>query len=117
MTALLANPGAALDSADVRRLIAGREQVMKGQLARLHNPNALERWTQYGLFLVSGCSPPPKCSLAERRRTVKSSSETRSRLKSRVACMLWSTPWTQGARDGIRPPHPPATSARHRVGV
>ena len=44
MTALLTNPGAALDSADVRRLIAGREQVMKGRLARLHNPNALERW-------------------------------------------------------------------------
>ena len=44
MTAVLANPVTALDNPDVRLLIADRERVMKGQLARLHNPRALERW-------------------------------------------------------------------------
>jgi hypothetical protein len=44
ITALLADPAAALDHPEVRRLISRREQVMKGGLARLHNPSALERW-------------------------------------------------------------------------
>lgn len=44
MTSLLADPAAALDHPEVRRLIARREQVMKGGLARLNNPSALERW-------------------------------------------------------------------------
>jgi hypothetical protein len=44
MTTLLADPTRALDLPDVRSLIASREQVMKGRLARLQNPAALERW-------------------------------------------------------------------------
>lgn len=51
ITALLADPAAALDHPDVRRLIARREQVMKRGLARLHNPSALERWNgRSGLY-------------------------------------------------------------------
>ena len=45
MTAALADPNAAIDDQSVRLLIAGRERDLKGQLARLYNPRALERWS------------------------------------------------------------------------
>ena len=44
MSAVLAGPKAAIDAPATRTLIASRERQMKGQLARLHNPRALERW-------------------------------------------------------------------------
>ena len=45
MAAALADPEGAIDSTVVQSLIASRERQMKGQLARLHNPRALERWS------------------------------------------------------------------------
>ena len=45
MSAVLAGPKAAIDAPATRTLIANRERQIKGQLARLHNPRALERWT------------------------------------------------------------------------
>ena len=44
MAAVLADPTRAFDDPAVRSLIASRERAMKGQLARLHNDRALERW-------------------------------------------------------------------------
>ncbi len=44
MSAVLANPIGAIDDPGARSLIASRERQMKGQLARLYNPRALERW-------------------------------------------------------------------------
>ena len=44
MSTVLADPKAAIDDSAVRSLVASRERQMKGQLARLHNPRALERW-------------------------------------------------------------------------
>jgi hypothetical protein len=41
----LENPATALDDNVMRSLVAAREREMKGQLARLHNPRALERWS------------------------------------------------------------------------
>ena len=45
MSAVLAGPKAAIDASATQTLIASRERQMKGQLARLHNPRALERWS------------------------------------------------------------------------
>lgn len=44
MTRALEEPASALDDESMRQLIKYREREMKGQLARLHNPGALERW-------------------------------------------------------------------------
>ena len=41
---LLADPATAPDDPAIRVLIADRERLMKGGLARLHNERALERW-------------------------------------------------------------------------
>lgn len=54
MTAVLADPAGTLDDRAVRDLIEGREREMKGQLARLHNPRALERWNgQSGVYQLT----------------------------------------------------------------
>ena len=44
MTLALDDPRNAIDSAAARELIRMRERQMKGSLARLANPRALERW-------------------------------------------------------------------------
>jgi hypothetical protein len=54
MSEVLADPPGALDDRAVRDLIAAREREMKGQLARLHNPRALERWSgQSGVYQLT----------------------------------------------------------------
>jgi hypothetical protein len=45
MRRVLEDPTTALDDPATRSLVATREREMKGQLARLHNPAALERWS------------------------------------------------------------------------
>ena len=45
MRRALEDPTTALDDPATRSLVAAREREMKGQLARLHNPSALERWS------------------------------------------------------------------------
>jgi hypothetical protein len=45
MRRVLEDPRTALDDPTTRSLVAAREREMKGQLARLHNPSALERWS------------------------------------------------------------------------
>jgi hypothetical protein len=51
---VLQAPASALDDPVARTLIADRERVMKGQLARLHNPRALERWSgRSGVYELS----------------------------------------------------------------
>ena len=48
---LLDDPASAADDPAVRTLIADRERVMKGDLARLYNRRALERWSgRSGLY-------------------------------------------------------------------
>ena len=44
ITAATSAPHTVMDNATVRQIIANRERRMKGGLARLHNPRALERW-------------------------------------------------------------------------
>lgn len=44
MTAALEDPATVADRDDVRRLITNRERALKGGLARLQSPRALERW-------------------------------------------------------------------------
>lgn len=38
-------PHAVMDDATIRQVISNRERRLKGSLARLHNPRALERWS------------------------------------------------------------------------
>lgn len=45
ITAATSAPHAVMDNMTVRQVIANRERRMKGGLARLHNPRALERWS------------------------------------------------------------------------
>jgi len=48
---VLDSPASAIDDPAMRTLIADRERVMKGSLARLHNHRALERWNgRSGVF-------------------------------------------------------------------
>jgi hypothetical protein len=45
ITAATSGPHAVMDNTTVHQVIANRERRMKGGLARLHNPRALERWS------------------------------------------------------------------------
>jgi Family of unknown function (DUF6361) len=45
ITVATSAPHAVIDDAIIRQVIANRERRLKGSLARLHNPRALERWS------------------------------------------------------------------------
>jgi hypothetical protein len=54
MGEVLADPAGAVNNRVIRDLIAARERDMKGQLARLYNPRALERWNgQSGVYQLT----------------------------------------------------------------
>jgi hypothetical protein len=45
ITAAISGPHAVIDDPTIRLVISNRERRLKGALARLHNPRALERWS------------------------------------------------------------------------
>ena len=54
ITRVLQHPETAAEDSSVRTLIADRERLMKGNLARLHNQRALERWNgRSGVYELS----------------------------------------------------------------